>query len=402
MTRSSPDFGDPAWLRDHRRDVLEFYYPTCMDEERGGYVAQLDERTGEVYDPDAKHLVATCRFIVNFCRAARDGGPDWTRSAAEHGVEFLLEHHRNDETGGYRWLLEGTDPVDDHYSTYGHAFVLLALAEATTVDVDGAREALDNAFALVDRYFWEPEQGLCRSDRDADWGPVEQYRGQNANMHMCEAQLAAYEATDDGRYLDRARRLARRLTVDLAERTDGRLWEHYDADWTHDMEYNVEEKAHQFRPWGYQPGHHAEWAKLLTELDGHVDASWPLDRAEELFAAAVDDGWDEKRGGFYYTHAPDGDPIVADKYGWPVAEAIGAAAVLADATGERQYREWYGRFWAYATEHLVAPGGNWYTKLTVENEYVDTDEGPAVEPGYHPIGACEAALASAAALQSSD
>lgn len=36
---------DPTILRDRIMDVLEFYYPTCIDE-RGGYIAQLDETTG--------------------------------------------------------------------------------------------------------------------------------------------------------------------------------------------------------------------------------------------------------------------------------------------------------------------------------------------------------------------
>lgn len=384
-------FADPAWLREHRRRVIDFYYPTCMDDEHGGYVAQVAEATGEVYDPDAKHLVATCRFVVNFCRLARDDGPDWALPAAEHGVEFLFDHHRTAD-GGYHWLLDGTDPVDSQRSAYGHAFALLALAEATSVGIDGAREALDETYDVIDQHFWEDDHGLCRSDLDADWQPQEAYRGQNANMHMCEAHLAAYDATEDDRYLDRATRIARRLTVALAAETEGRLWEHYTADWDHDFDYNRDDKRHQFRPWGYQPGHHAEWAKLLTELSHRVDAAWPLDRAEDLFAHAVDDGWDAERGGLVYTYDPDGRPIVADKYGWPVAEAIGAAAVLADATGDEQYGEWYDRLWTYAVDTVVAPGGNWYSKLTPDNEPVATDDGPVVEPGYHPVGAVEAAL----------
>ncbi|MFO7791068.1 MAG: OmpA family protein, partial [Bacteroidales bacterium] len=55
----------------------------------------------------------------------------------------------------------------------------------------------------------------------------EAYRGQNANMHTCEAMLAAYEATGERRYLDRAREVAHALTVRLAAETDGLLWEHY-------------------------------------------------------------------------------------------------------------------------------------------------------------------------------
>ncbi|KTG08335.1 N-acylglucosamine 2-epimerase [Haloprofundus marisrubri] len=403
-------FRDPAWLRGHVADVLTFYYPTCVDETRGGFVAQLDERTSRVYDPEPRHLVASARFVVNFARGARldDAAAtagtntpdadalDWCRSAAARGAEFLADAHRDAEAGGYQWLLSGTDPVDERRSCYGHAFVLLAYAEATMAGVPGARERLEATADLVDERFWEADHGLCRSELDADWNSVESYRGQNANMHMCEAMLGAYEATENRAYLDRALTIARRMTVDLTETTDGRIWEHYTESWDHDFAYNREQPEDLFRPWGYQPGHHAEWAKLTAALSRHTDEPWPRERATELFDAALD-GWDEEYGGFYYTLDREGDPVVDDKYGWPVAEAIGAAAVLSDVVDDadrERYLEWYDRLWAYAEANLVAPGGNWYTQLTRENEYVDTSDGPAVEPGYHPIGACWEALRS--------
>ncbi|WP_117595197.1 AGE family epimerase/isomerase [Haloprofundus halophilus] len=403
-------FRDPAWLRGHVADVLTFYYPTCIDETRGGFVAQLDEQTGRIYDADSRHLVSSARFVVNFARGARldeaatgadaaDADADalsWCRSAATRGVDFLADAHRDADTGGYHWLLSGSTPVDGRRSCYGHAFVLLAYAEATAAGVSGARERLEETVDVIDDRFWEDEHGLCRSELDADWNPVEPYRGQNANMHMCEAMLGAYEATDERRYLDRALTIARRMTVDLAEETGGRIWEHYTDAWEHDFEYNREKPDDQFRPWGYQPGHHAEWAKLTAALSRHGDEPRLRARATELFGAALD-GWDDKYGGFYYTLDREGDPVVDDKYGWPVAEAIGAAAALSDVVDEgdrERYLEWYDRLWSYAESNLVAPGGNWYTKLTRENEYVDTDEGPAVEPGYHPVGACWEALRS--------
>jgi hypothetical protein len=42
----------------------------------------------------------------------------------------------------------------------------------------------------------------------------------------------------------------------------------------------------------------------------------------------------------------------------------------------------------------VAPGGNVYTKLTVDGDPYGTDDGPGTEPGYHPIGACFEGLRS--------
>ena len=384
---------DPDWLRERAIDALEFYYPACVAEERGGFVAQIDEVTGDVTDPAPRHLVASSRFVVNFSRGVRIDGPDWCEPAAERGLSFLFDHHRDAERGGYDRLLEGTEPVDRSRSCYGHAFVLLAFAEAATAGVSGAEAHVEATFDLLDERFFEPERGLYRSRWNADWTESEDYRGQNANMHACEALIAAHEATGEGRYLDRALTVARALTVELAAETDGTLWEHYTETWEHDFEYNEDEPRHQFRPWGYQPGHHAEWAKLLATLARRREGdAWLTERARELFDFAVESGWDEAYGGFYYTLDRDGDPVVSDKYGWPVAEAIGAAATLADLTGEERYREWYERLWAYAEAELLAGGGNWYGRLDRENDRIPPDDGPAVEPGYHPIGASLAGI----------
>jgi len=387
-------YRDPAWLVDRMTEILEFYYPAAIDGTGGGYIAQFDEETGSVYDAESKHLVATCRYVVNFCLGARYDGSDPWLAAADHGVRFLRTGHYDASTGGYDWVLEGTDPVDRRRVCYGHAFVLLAYARAAEAGIDGAEERLEATYDLLIEHFWEPDHNLCKSEYDGDFREASAYRGQNANMHTCEAMLAAYEATGDRRYLDRAREISHAITVDLAAEHDGLVWEHYTDVWEHDTEYNRGTPDDTFRPWGYQPGHHAEWAKLLSVLDRYDDTDWALDRAVDLFDAAVEIGWDDDHGGFVYTVGPDGTPLVDDKYGWPVAEAIGAAAALHERTGDRSYLGWYDRLWRYAQHHLTAPAGNFYTRLTVDNRPYDANDGPGVEPGYHPIGACFEGLRS--------
>ncbi len=71
-----------------------------------------------------------------------------------------------------------------------------------------------------------------------DFTESEDYRGQNANMHTCEAMLAAHEVNGEERYLNRGTDIGHALTVRQAESTDGLLWEHYTTDWEHDIEYN--------------------------------------------------------------------------------------------------------------------------------------------------------------------
>jgi mannose/cellobiose epimerase-like protein (N-acyl-D-glucosamine 2-epimerase family) len=380
---------NPEWLQSNIGRILEFYHPECIDTARGGYIAQLDEETGDIYDEQSKHLVATCRFIANYSIGDQFGGLDWCRSAAEHGLNFLLNHHHDKERGGFHWILDGTEPLDSKRVCYGHAFALLALARAREAGVGSGNVPLEETVTFVMDQFWEEEYGLCKSEYDADWTSAEPYRGQNANMHMCEAMIAAYEATTHERYLDRAMTIAEALTVRLTRDIDGLIWEHYTPEWDHDFEYNRDTPRHTFRPWGYQPGHQIEWAKLLAVLSRHSEADWLVRRAKELFEAAIDKGWDRDRGGFYYSFDLDGNPVVTEKYSWEVAEAIGAAAVLYERTNDSQYAEWYDTFWSYAEANMINPEfGNWYTKVTETNEAVPTTDGVAVEPGYHPIGAC--------------
>jgi mannose/cellobiose epimerase-like protein (N-acyl-D-glucosamine 2-epimerase family) len=384
-------YRDPRWLRGQIRDVLSFYYPTCLDLRYGGYVIGLDERDGHVYDARTKHLVASARAVHNFSVGALLDGPVWCRTAAEWGLDFLSRHHWDGSRGGYDWVLDGRETVDDRRFCYGQAFVLLAAARAHQVGIEGARAELGRAFDVIDDHFWEPDYGLCADHASGDWSDLAPYRGQNANMHTCEALIAAYEATDENRFLDRAYEIADTFTRDVTRQTDGLLWEHYTEEWEADLDYNRDQPRHQFRPWGYEPGHHLEWAKLLAVLDDHHPETWFHDRAVELFEAAVDLGWDDEHGGFYYTTDGDGDPVVADKFGWVHTEGIGAAALLATHDGDTtvagdSFAEWYDRLWAYADAHLINPRHrNWFDRLTRDHERDDPNRGVAVEPGYHPL-----------------
>jgi len=330
-------------------------------------------------------------------------GPDWCLAGVEHGLLFLEERHSGDE--GYHLIVDtdGT-ALDNTRSAYGHAFVLLAYARATEAGINGAEDELARIHELIENRFRD-ESGLLRSDCNPDWTEQEAYRGQNANMHACEAYLAAYEATGENEYLNRACHIARAITVDLTSETDGLLWEHYTDDWTHNFGYNDNEPGHQFRPPGYQPGHHVEWAKflaLLDRYDGAVDADtgsnayapeegW-YSRALELFEAAVDNGWAEN--GFVYTHEADGTPIVADQYGWALAEALGASAALFeraaayDDDAADRVEEWNRRFLS-CTDCYRGPAGLWYEKRrpTDDGDGLVAPGPPGVEPDYHPVSA---------------
>jgi len=385
-------YRDSAFLKSQIKSIMTFYDPVVIDNDYGGFINQLKD-DGSIYDCMTKHLVGTCRFIYNYATAAMVFDEEHYRDAARHGLAFLQQHHRQAD-GGYAWVLNGHDIEDGARHCYGHAFVLLAVSAAAKAGVNDALPLIEEVYALLEDRFWEADQQLYVDViHEGDWNAIDPYRGQNANMHMCEAMLAAYEATRNVNYLDRAHQLARKICVDLASKTDGLIWEHYRSDWSVDWDYNRDDPKNLFRPYGYLPGHLVEWTKLLITLNRHRPEHWMTERARELFANAVGKAWDQDKGGLHYTIGPDGTILDTDRYYWVMSEAIAAAALLGAETGDSDYWRWYDDFWGYSERSLIDHKyGGWFRVLDINgNKYSDLKSPPA-KTDYHPLSACYTAL----------
>ncbi len=392
----NPDFRSKAMLEKHILHTMHFYHPRAFDPSGGFYHFFLDD--GTVYDHATRHLVSSTRFIFNYAMAYRHFGGDDYQAALRHGVAFLRDVHRDPATGGYAWQLSWKDGVktveDGANHCYGLAFVLLAYAHALQAGVTEARAYLDETFELMEQRFWLPEHGLYADVASADWATLDGYRGQNANMHACEAMLAAFEATGEARYLHRAETLAHNITVRQAGLANGMIWEHYKPDWAIDWDYNLHDKSNIFRPWGYQPGHFTEWAKLLLIMERHSrfmagPSEWLLPRARELYDAALARAWDGAHGGIHYGFGPHDEICDGDKYFWVQAESFAAAAVLAARTGDDAYWQSYDKIWDYSWTHFVDhEHGAWYRILTPENQKISNEKSPAGKVDYHTMGAC--------------
>tara|TARA_B100000959_G_scaffold146598_1_gene153928 strand:+ start:204 stop:1379 length:1176 start_codon:yes stop_codon:yes gene_type:complete len=389
-----PTFTSKEFLLEHISSIMTFYHPRCIDKEVGGFFQNFRD-DGSVYDSKTRHLVSSTRFIFNYAMAAKEFNNNEYLDVAQHGINYLRQFHLNSKTGGYVWILNGKEMQDSTNYCYGLAFVLLAYSAAYKAGLSDAKNYIEETFNLMEKYFWSEEDGLYCDEISADWSRVSDYRGQNANMHSCEALIMAFEVTQEDKYLQRAFLVAKNICQRQSSLANGLIWEHYNSDWQIDWLFNKDKPDDLFRPWGFQIGHLTEWAKLLIILERYIDEDWLLKRAQELFDIAVNKGWDSNSGGLVYGIAPDGNVCDGDKYFWVQAESIAAAALLAKRTGTKSYWDWYQRIWEYSWKHMVDHEyGAWFRILDADNNKYDNLKSPVGKTDYHTMGACYEVLNS--------
>jgi mannose/cellobiose epimerase-like protein (N-acyl-D-glucosamine 2-epimerase family) len=405
-----PDFRSTTFLCRHIQHTLSFY--ASREEDPSGGFFHFFKDDGTVYERAERHLVSSTRFVFNHAMAWRHFGRAEHQRLARHGLEFLEQGHRFVQqppcaslTGpnpGHAWRVrwdgQQAEVLDGTLHAYGQAFVLLAHAHALMAGVQEAAPGLHDTVRRLQARFGAPGQVLYADEISPD-GVLQPYRGQNANMHACEALLAAHDATGDEALLARALAVAEAVTQGLAAQAGGLVWEHYRVDaqghWQVDWDYNRDDRSNIFRPWGYQTGHLTEWTKLLLQLrqrlqqQGQRPPDWLLPTARHFFDTAMARGWDHEHGGLVYGFGPDAEVCDGDKYFWVQAESLAAAAGLALATGETAYWNWYDRLWAYAWTHMVDHRhGAWYRIRSRDNRAYSDEKSPAGKTDYHTMGAC--------------
>lgn len=341
-------------------------------------------------------------------------GVEGCRELAEHGIHALLTHLQDHEYGGfYEAVLHQPDAQGRAVPTesgaaktaYAHAFVLLAASSGMIAGISRAPELFDIISGVHDRYFWDEAAGKMRESFSRDFSESEPYRGVNANMHTVEAALAAFDAqleagvaADDeraARWLRRANSILG-FVLDLSRQNRYRIPEHFDENWNIVWDYNENDKAHQFRPYGATVGHALEWARLACHAHvmngryGVAAGGGYVADAFGLFRQALNNWHGDGAAGFVYTTDFEGNPIVRERMHWVLCEAVGACAALdgvaADhaavpASGGSQgyvaaqigneFSYWYEVFTAYAAQYLIEGDGRWYHQLDTANRPAD-------------------------------
>jgi sulfoquinovose isomerase len=363
--------GAPAharWLEAEGDRLLDFGRAAARPEV--GFAWLDDDGAPELDRPG--QLWVTCRMTHVYSLAHLMGRPD-CGPLADQGVTALRDRYHDGAHGGWYAAIGPDGPTATDKTAYEHAFVVLAGASAAAAGRPGGHDLLHDSLEVFLDHFWDDDYGMVVEQWDESFTELDGYRGVNANMHSVEALLAAADVLGDASLRERAGRIVSRVVHDLGRGNDWRIPEHFDDTWTPVPDYNVDEPAHPFRPYGATIGHWLEWARLALHLRAGLGASapeWLLDDARSLFGAAVTEGWSvDGADGFVYTVDWSGTPVVRERMHWVAAEATATAAALFRATGEESYADWYATWWQHIAACFVdRERGSWRHELSPANQ----------------------------------
>lgn len=334
----------------------------------------------------------TSRMIHVYCLAGFLGHKG-SEALADAGLKGLKGELCDKEHGGWYAGVTADGEILPNKQCYAHAFVILAASSAALAGRAGAKELLEEALAVHERWFWNEDEGLSCDTWNTEFTKLEDYRGVNANMHTVEAYLAAADVTGNEIYRERAGRIIGHV-IEWAKENSWRIPEHFSSDWIPDLECNKDKPDDRFKPYGATPGHGIEWARLIVQWASFVyqNDNEMLEQyvacAEKLFDRAIQDGWNaDGAKGIVYTTDWNGKPVVHDRMHWTLAEALNTAAVLYRLTGKEGYAELYEEFMQYLDEVVLDhKHGSWFHQLDQENHLIGT-----VWPGksdlYHAVQA---------------
>ena len=377
------------WLLDQANGLFDFFQYRVTNP-KGGFFDLDDQGRPLGGDNPTRSLHVSARFVHCFAIAYLLGRPG-SGEIVDHGMRYLWERHRDAKHRGYFWQVNDDSATDTSKQGYGHAFVLLAASSAKIAGHPLADQMLSDIVEVLETQFWEPKHGAITEEFQRDWSPIDggSYRGQNANMHLTEALMAAFEATQESAFLDKAESIANLVIRRCAGSVGFRVAEHFDQDWVIDKNYHHPNEM--LRPAGTTPGHWLEWSRLILQLWtlGGRRHDWMPEAAKALFVKAMTLGWDKDKGGFFYTLDWSDKPAKTYKLWWPMCEAIGAAHFLSEhLPAERFYEDSYRLISGTVAHRFIDhTHGGWHEELTEDMTPAHT-----LFPGkgdiYHALQAC--------------
>jgi mannose/cellobiose epimerase-like protein (N-acyl-D-glucosamine 2-epimerase family) len=239
------------------------------DRASGGFVDRLHpDGRADVSAP--RRVFVQARQIYCFAKAAQMGWYPEGREIALKGLDHLLTRAKGPDgrPGFVHTLAPDGGVLDPLRDSYDQAFVLLALATAYALDRDAQiRSEIDALLSFLDAQLRSPHGGFLEGL------PASLPRRQNPQMHLFEAMIAAFDATHDMAFQQRAGQFFALFLANLYDKQTRVLGEYFEDDWS------------KIEPVSVEPGHQAEWVWLLKGFERITGCPTGRHRGELLASA---------------------------------------------------------------------------------------------------------------------
>lgn len=339
-------------------ETLPLWSTAGVDERHGGFHEALGFDGQPLMKP--KRMRTMARQIYAFAVAKARGWDGPADRLITHGIAFMAGKGRTEKGGWVRTLNVDGSVADATEDAYDHSCVLLALAHAHMCGNPDALRLGEETFSFLDAHLEDSRMTgfLETSDGEGE-------RRSNPHMHLLEAFLAWYEATGDRTYLRRAARIIDLFRSHFFDAESWTLGEFFDAGW--------KPAAGEKGTWT-EPGHHFEWASLLTDFAARSGQSELSNFARKLYASAIANGLNRATGLAYGAVSRQGLPLDLVSRSWPQAEAIKAAIALDGSGGPDLKPEIEARVGRLFRWHIdPAPLGLWIDRIDERGRSLASD-----------------------------
>ncbi len=298
-----------------KQEAIPFWTRVSIDPVTGGSYERL-LASGEV-DRDVNIRVRVqARQAYVYSVAASLGWCDEGEKIANGLLAYVQKNAAHPTANaGFTHLMDSEfNVIDVKQDLYDHAFFLLAFAWQHRAFGDkGALLEAEKLMAHLDDSLGDPNGGWLEGDYTYD------HRRQNPHMHLFEAFMALFEATDDACWLARAGKIFTLFETRFYDPREGIIVEFFTVNW------QVAEGAAGAV---VEPGHMFEWVWLLdwySRLTGRPVAHY----TGSLYRKAVLLGYKQDIGLVYDSVTADGTALKPTMRCWGLTEFIKASLVMA-------------------------------------------------------------------------
>ena len=380
----------PKLEKNLRQNIVPFWLQKTLDPTNGGYTINSGLYS-EPLGPGVKMIVTQARQVWFFSRLVREGyGGKECLDAAELGYRFLKEKMWDKKYGGFYWQVDatGTKILRAGKAMFGQAFGLYAVSEYyLACKKPEVLTFAQEIFALMETKAHDSVYGGYRETFADNWSappPTPSYMGtypttktMNTHLHLLEAMSNFYRASSLPLARERLLELIHIQSNTVVRKTVGTCTDKYQRDWTPMLDGENAQVAY---------GHCLENIWLLIDAcDAACISPYPLrDLFQALFNYALIYGFDEKKGGFYYSgnifkkNATD-----RNKVWWVQAEALVCSLYLYRLTQDTKYLEVFAKTCDFIDKHQVDwQNGEWYATITPQGK-PEGNKADQWKAGYH-------------------